>query len=44
MNSTVHTLDRENFEAWYAAILESLYPTCAAGFVIATIAFPLLER
>jgi hypothetical protein len=36
--------DLKNFEAWYAVILESLYPKRDAGFIIATIAFPLLER
>lgn len=36
--------DSENFEAWYAAILEGLYPKRDAGFIIATVAFPLLER
>jgi hypothetical protein len=41
---TVYPLDRQNFEAWYAGILEKLYPNRDAGFIIATIAFPLLER
>src|SRR5258708_4873083 len=40
----VLALDRQNFEAWYAAILEKLYPIRDAGFIIATITFPLLER
>jgi len=37
-------LDRANFEGWYAAILERLYPIRDAGFPIAMIAFPLFER
>jgi hypothetical protein len=37
-------LDRDNFEAWYASVLESLFPRRDAGIIIATIAFPLLER
>lgn len=36
--------DRENFEAWHARILESLYETRDAGISIVTLAFPLLER
>jgi len=38
------TTDLDNFEAWYTAILEGLYPKRDAGFIIATVAFPLLER
>ena len=34
----------ENFKAWYADILTSLYPRREAGFAILMIAFPLLER
>ncbi len=46
MKSTpaVYALDQQNFEAWYAAILEKLYPIRDAGFIVATIAFPLFER
>ena len=35
---------RENFDAWFVNVLESLYPRREAGFVILMIAFPLLER
>lgn len=36
--------DRDHFEAWYASVLECLYPNRDAGMVIAAVAFPLLER
>ena len=36
--------DLQNFEDWYARILERLFPIRAAGFVITGIALPLLER
>lgn len=35
---------RENFKAWYVDVLNDLYPSKEAGFVILMIAFPLLER
>ena len=35
---------RENFKAWYVDVLNDLYPSREAGFVILMIAFPLLER
>lgn len=34
----------ENFRAWYADVLKSIYPLREAGFAILMIAFPLLER
>lgn len=34
----------DNFNSWYKAILERLYPDRDAGFAILMIAFPLLER
>ena len=33
-----------NFNAWYKAVLDQLYPHRDAGFAILLIAFPLLER
>jgi hypothetical protein len=42
--ATLMTLDRQNFEAWFAAVLESLYPTRDAGLIVAMVTFPLLER
>ena len=35
---------RANFDAWYKAVLDRLYPDRDAGFAILLIAFPLLER
>jgi len=35
---------RDNFRAWFAAQIEKLAPDRNAGFVIAMISFPLLER
>ncbi len=35
---------RKNFKAWYADVLNSLYPSRDAGFAVLMIAFPLLER
>jgi hypothetical protein len=35
---------RANFDAWYKAVLDRLYPHRDAGFAILLIAFPLLER
>jgi hypothetical protein len=35
---------RENFDAWFVKVLESLYPCRDAGFAILMIVFPLLER
>lgn len=34
----------DNFNSWYIATLERLYPNRDAGFAILMIAFPLLER
>jgi hypothetical protein len=34
----------DNFNSWYIATLERLYPHKDAGFAILMIAFPLLER
>ncbi len=38
------TSHSQNFKAWYADVLRSLYPQREAGFVILLSAFPLLER
>jgi hypothetical protein len=35
---------REHFDSWFVNVLESLYPTRDAGFVMLMTAFPLLER
>jgi hypothetical protein len=35
---------RENFEAWFVKVLETLYPNKDAGFPILMIVLPLLER
>jgi hypothetical protein len=35
---------RENFQSWYATVLRKLIPDTNAGFPIALVAFPLLER
>jgi hypothetical protein len=43
-NGVYHGLDRQNFEAWFPAIIEPLYDIRAAGFAIAMITFPLFER
>ncbi|UCC99993.1 MAG: hypothetical protein JSW66_08940 [Phycisphaerales bacterium] len=34
----------KNFKEWYVRILQDLYDTREAGFVILMVAFPLLER
>jgi hypothetical protein len=36
--------DRENFEAWFARPLETLYDREECGFIIVMVTLPLLER
>jgi hypothetical protein len=41
---TAIDVNRNNFEAWYGSVLDSLYPNRDAGIVVFMITLPLAER